>query len=51
VVRAAGTCRLRRYRGGFAGEGIDMIRSIEPAGIILGRVVREAEAAWARRFT
>ena len=34
----------------FAGEGIDLIRSVEPAGAILDRVIREAEAALARRF-
>ncbi len=34
----------------FAGEGIDLIHMVEPAGIILDRVVREAEAALARRF-
>lgn len=34
----------------FAGEGIDLIGAIEPAGAILERVVREAEAALARSF-
>lgn len=34
----------------FAGEGIDLIHAVEPAGIILERVVGEAEAALARRF-
>ena len=34
----------------FAGEGIDLIRSVEPAGLILERVVREAETALSRRF-
>jgi nitronate monooxygenase len=34
----------------FAGEGIDLIHAVEPAGVILERVVREAEAALARRF-
>jgi nitronate monooxygenase len=32
----------------FAGEGIDLIHAIEPAALILGRVIREAEAALAR---
>ena len=31
-----------------AGEGIDLIRAIEPAGEILARVVAEAETALAR---
>jgi len=34
----------------FTGEGIDLIHAVEPAGIILDRVIREAEAALARRF-
>ncbi|HZP19122.1 MAG TPA: nitronate monooxygenase [Bauldia sp.] len=34
----------------FAGEGIDLIRSIEPAGTVLDRILREAETALARRF-
>lgn len=34
----------------FAGEGVDLIRSVEPAGEIVVRVVAEAEAALARRF-
>jgi nitronate monooxygenase len=34
----------------FAGEGIDLIRAIEPAAVIIDRVMREAEAALARRF-
>jgi nitronate monooxygenase len=34
----------------FAGEGIDLIHAVEPAGVILERVVREAEVALARRF-
>ena len=34
-----------------AGEGIDLIRAIEPAGAIVARLVAEAEAALARRFT
>jgi len=35
----------------FAGEGIDLIRTVEPAAGILDRVIREAEAALARRFS
>jgi nitronate monooxygenase len=34
----------------FAGEGIDLIHAIEPARLIVERVMREAEAALARRF-
>ena len=34
----------------FTGEGIDLIHAVEPAGIILDRIIREAEAALARRF-
>jgi nitronate monooxygenase len=34
-----------------AGEGIDLICAIEPAGAIVGRLVAEAEAALARRFS
>jgi len=34
-----------------AGEGIDLIHAIEPAGEIVARIVAEAEAALARRFT
>jgi nitronate monooxygenase len=34
----------------FAGEGSDLIRDIEPAEIILNRIVAAAEAALARRF-
>jgi nitronate monooxygenase len=34
----------------WAGEGIDLIHAIEPAGAIVERVVAEAEAALARRF-
>jgi nitronate monooxygenase len=33
-----------------AGEGIDLIDAIEPAGAIVARLVAEAEAALARRF-
>ena len=31
-------------------EAADLIRGVEPAGVILQRIVREAEAALARRF-
>jgi nitronate monooxygenase len=34
----------------FTGEGIDLIHAIEPARLIVERIVREAEAALARRF-
>ena len=34
----------------FAGEGIDLIHEIEPAGVILDRMIREAETALARPF-
>jgi nitronate monooxygenase len=34
----------------FAGEGVDLIHGIEPAGVILDRMIREAETALARRF-
>ena len=34
----------------FAGEGIDLIHAVEPAAVILDRVMRDAEAALARRF-
>ena len=34
----------------FSGEGIDMIHSIESAGVIVERLVADAEAALARRF-
>lgn len=34
-----------------AGEGIDLIHAIEPAGEIVARIVAEAEAALARRFS
>jgi nitronate monooxygenase len=34
----------------WAGEAIDLIRSVEPAGAIVERIVAEAEAALARRF-
>jgi hypothetical protein len=32
----------------LAGEGIDLIHAIEPAPLVLGRVIREAETALAR---
>ncbi|MGH7030095.1 MAG: NAD(P)H-dependent flavin oxidoreductase [Stellaceae bacterium] len=35
----------------FIGEGIDLIHAVEPAGVILERVVQETEAALARRFS
>lgn len=35
----------------YAGEGIDLIHVVEPAGEIVGRVVAEAEAALTRSFT
>jgi nitronate monooxygenase len=34
----------------FAGESIDLIHAVEPAGVILDQVIVEAEAALARRF-
>jgi nitronate monooxygenase len=34
----------------FAGEGVDLIRDIEPAGVILNRIVTQAESALAQRF-
>jgi len=34
-----------------AGEGVDLIHAVEPAGEIVRRVVAEAEAALAQRFT
>ena len=34
----------------WAGEGVDLIRAVEPAGAIVDRLVREAEAALAGRF-
>jgi nitronate monooxygenase len=34
----------------FAGEAIDLIHAVEPAAAILDRVIREAQAALARRF-
>ena len=35
----------------FASEGIDLIHAIEPASVILARVLQEAEAALARSFS
>ena len=35
----------------FAGEGIDLIHAVEPAGVILDRLIWEADAALAQRFT
>lgn len=32
----------------FAGEGIDLVHAVEPAAVILDRVVREAEATLSR---
>ncbi len=34
----------------FIGEAVDLIHAVEPAGVILDRVIAEAEAALARRF-
>jgi nitronate monooxygenase len=34
----------------FAGEGADLIHTVEPAALIVARVVAEAEVALARRF-
>jgi nitronate monooxygenase len=34
----------------FTGEGIDLIRGVEPAGAIVARLMREAETLLARRF-
>ncbi|MFM0133675.1 hypothetical protein [Paraburkholderia sediminicola] len=35
----------------YAGEAIDLIRAVELAGAIVGRVVTEAEEALTQRFT
>lgn len=35
----------------FIGEDIDLIHAVEPAGVILERVIAEAEASLARRFS
>jgi nitronate monooxygenase len=61
ALAAAGAAERARYAAAaeagdpdtavvFAGEGIDLIHAIAPAGAILERVVGEAEAALARRF-
>jgi nitronate monooxygenase len=61
ALAAAGEAERARYAAAaeagdpatavvFAGEGIDLIHAIEPAGVILERVVGEAEAALARSF-
>ena len=34
----------------YAGEGIDLVRAVEPAGEIVARIIGEAEAALSRRF-
>ncbi len=34
----------------WAGESVDLIHSVEPAGVIVTRIVAETEAALARRF-
>jgi nitronate monooxygenase len=34
----------------WAGEGVDLVRSVEPAGAIVSRIVAEAEAALNQRF-
>jgi len=58
---AAGSKERRRYAAAaaagdvdtalvFAGEGADLIHDIEPAEVILNRIVAEAELALARRF-
>jgi nitronate monooxygenase len=38
------------YRTVWAGEALDMIQTVEPAGVIVRRIVAEAESALARRF-
>jgi nitronate monooxygenase len=58
---AAGADERRRYAAAaaagdvdtalvFAGEGVDLIHDIEPAAVILKRIVTEGEAALAQRF-
>src|SRR5215472_8746002 len=58
---AAGADERRRYAAAaaagdidtalvFAGEGVDLIRDIEPAEVILNRIVTEAESALAQQF-
>jgi nitronate monooxygenase len=39
-----------RVRQVLAGEGIDQINTIEPAGVVMARIVAQAEAALGRRF-
>ena len=39
-----------RVRQVLASEGIDQINAIEPADVVMARIVAEAEAALARRF-
>jgi nitronate monooxygenase len=61
ALAEAGAAEHARYAGAaaagdpdtavvFAGEGIDLIHEVEPAGVILDRVIGEAEAALAQRF-
>jgi nitronate monooxygenase len=47
AARAAGEFDTAQIN---AGEGIDLIQSIEPAGEIVGRVIAEAEGALAKSF-
>jgi len=58
---AAGADERRRYAAAaaagdvdtalvFAGEGVDLIHDIEPAGVILNRIVTEAESALAQQI-
>jgi nitronate monooxygenase len=58
---AAGADERRRYAAAaaagdvdtalvFAGEGVDLIHDIEPARVILNRIVTEAESALAQQF-
>jgi nitronate monooxygenase len=58
---AAGADERRRYAAAaaagdvdtalvFAGEGVDLIHEIEPAEVILNRIVTEAESALAQQF-
>jgi nitronate monooxygenase len=46
-ARAAGEYELTAV---YAGEAVDLIQAVEPAGAIVGRVLAEAEAALAQRF-
>ena len=61
ALTAAGEAERARYAAAaaagdsdtavvFAGEGIDLIHEIEPADVILDRMIREAETALARPF-